>query len=422
MKIFKFGGASVKSADGVRNLASIVRQEEDRLFVIVSAMGKTTNALERLLEAFCTGRKAEALAELNDIVEYHNSICSGLWSAGRIPEQTEAFYSELRAIVAVGDPKCGSYEEWYDRIVSFGEMISTSIISEYLQSAGVANRWVDMRRYMVTNDRHKDANIDLETSSARMIPMVEECGERVFVGQGFIGATAEGCPTTIGREGSDYSAAVVGYILNAESVTIWKDVKGIMNGDPKIFSDVTYIPEMNYLDAIELAYSGAQIIHPKTIKPLQNKNIPLYVRCFLDPSLPGSVIRSGVSRNKTLPVKILKPAQVLLTIRANDLSFILEERFAQIFGLLGEYRIKVNMVQSSAVNLDLCIDNSRHLEALTERLHNEGYFTRYNTDMELLTIRNYTEQDKTDCDNSPEVYLVQRTRSTLQVVRKRTDK
>lgn len=421
MKIFKFGGASVRSAEGVKNLASIIRNESDTLFVIVSAMGKTTNALEKLLESFYGGRKEEALAALTEVIGYHDSICTGLWSAGFTPERTLGFYDELKNIISCGDPSCGTYEMWYDRIVSYGELISTSIISEYLSSSDVPNKWVDMRRYMITTDRHKDANIDLETSAQRLIPLVGQNTSRVYVGQGFIGATAEGAPTTIGREGSDYSAAVVGYILNAESVTIWKDVKGIMNGDPKIFDDVAYIPEMNYLDAIELAYSGAQIIHPKTIKPLQNKNIPLYVRCFLDPGLPGSVIKAGVSRNKTMPVMILKPAQVLLTIRANDLSFILEERFARVFGLLEEYRIKVNMIQSSAVNLDLCIDNSRHLNELTERLRNEGYFTRYNTDMELLTIRNYNEQQKTACDNSPEVYLMQRTRGMLQVVRKHSE-
>ena len=421
MKVYKFGGASVRTADGVRNLASIAAAESDRLFIIVSAMGKTTNALERLLDDFYEGRTGEALLKLQQVVDYHNAIIADLWPDGYMPERVGRFYMELEEVIATSNPAMREYEVWYDRIVSFGELLSTSIVSDYLATAGVANTWVDMRECFVTNARHKDANVDLERSAERLGTLIHATDAPVYVGQGFIGATEDGAPTTIGREGSDYSAAAVGYILDAESVTIWKDVKGILNGDPKLFKDVSHIPEMNYLDAIELAYSGAQIIHPKTIKPLQNRNIPLYVRCFLDPSLPGSVIRAGVKKNREIPILIVKPAQVLLTIRANDLSFILEERFASIFALLNEYMVKVNLIQSSAVNLDLCIDRTRHLDELVARLSEEGYFTKYNTDMELLTIRNYTPQQTASFGSSPEVYLMQRTRRTLQVVRKKKE-
>lgn len=422
MKVYKFGGASVRNADGVRNLASIAAAESDRLFIIVSAMGKTTNALETLLDDFYEGRTGEALLKLQQVVDYHNGIIADLWPDGHMPDRTGRFYMELEELIATSNPVMREYEVWYDRIVSYGELLSTSIVAEYLAAQGVDNTWVDMRECFVTNARHKDANVDLERSAERLGTLIHATDSRVYVGQGFIGATEDGAPTTIGREGSDYSAAAVGYILGADSVTIWKDVKGILNGDPKLFKDARHIPEMNYLDAIELAYSGAQIIHPKTIKPLQNRNIPLYVRCFLDPSLPGSVIRAGVKKNREIPILIVKPAQVLLTIRANDLSFILEERFAGIFALLNEYMVKVNLIQSSAVNLDLCIDRTRHLDELVARLSEEGYFTKYNTDMELLTVRNYTPEQTTAFGSSPDVYLMQRTRRTLQVVRKKEER
>ena len=282
--------------------------------------------------------------------------------------------------------RCGTTVSW-----DTGSSISTSIVSEYLAAVGIANTWVDMRECFVTTARHKDANVDLERSAERLVPLVEAADSRVYVGQGFIGATEDGAPTTIGREGSDYSAAAAGYILGAESVTIWKDVEGILNGDPKRFDDVRHIPEMNYLDAIELAYSGAQVIHPKTIKPLQNRNIPLHVRCFLDPALPGSVIRAGVQKNREIPILIVKPSQVLLTVRANDFSFILEERFAQIFALLDEYMVKVNLIQSSAVNLDLCMDRTRHLEELTRAAPAGGVLYalqyRYGDSLPSATIR-----------------------------------
>ncbi len=414
MKVYKFGGASVKDAAGVRNIASIVGAEEERLFVVVSAMGKMTNALEKLLGTFYDGKTAQALERLQEIVDFHNGIIEELWGRPFLPDRVARFYMELEETVASSNPAVRDYEVWYDRIVGYGELISTSIVSEYLAAQGVANTWVDMRECFVTTARHKDANVDLERSAERLVPLVEATDSRVYVGQGFIGATEDGAPTTIGREGSDYSAAAVGYILGAGSVTIWKDVKGILNGDPKRFDDVRLIPEMNYLDAIELAYSGAQVIHPKTIKPL-------HVRCFVDPSLPGSVIRAGVQKNRELPILIVKPAQVLLTVRANDFSFILEERFAQIFALLDEYMVKVNLIQSSAVNLDLCMDRTRHLEELTERLRQEGYYTRYNTDMELITIRNYTAEQLASLERAQDVYLVQRTRRTLQAVRRKEE-
>ena len=418
MKVYKFGGASVKEAAGVRNLANIARSTEGRLFIVVSAMGKTTNALEMVMEHFWNGQKSDALDSLQAIVDYHTAIVADLWGEPTLPERVEGLFAQLRALVATEEPKGKSYEEWYDHIVSFGELVSTAIVSDYLAHSGIDSKWLDIRKIFVTSDRFRDANIDIEASTPRLIEAVEGATERVVVAQGFIGATTEGATTTIGREGSDYSAAVAGYILGVESVSIWKDVEGILNGDPKQFNDVTYIPELTYLDAIELAYSGAQIIHPKTIKPLQNKNIPLYVKCFVDPSKEGSVIKESISKPIDVPILILKKNQTLLSIKPTDYSFILEERMAQIFKTLESHRAKVNLVQNSAISMALCIDKCRYLDEMVEDFHSQGFEVKYNTEMELLTIRGYTKAQLKEFAEAEGVYMTQRSRKVLRILRK----
>lgn len=421
MKVYKFGGASVKEAAGVRNLAEIARREEGRLFVVVSAMGKTTNALERLMESFWAGRTGEAVVAMQGIVDYHATILADLWGEPHLPARVRGFYEELEEIITLAKPQSRSYEEWYDRIVSFGELISTAIVSDYLNFAGIDSQWLDMRRIFLTSNRFRDANIDIESSTPRLLRAVELTEQRVIVGQGFIGATEQGATTTIGREGSDYSAAVAGYILDAESVSIWKDVEGILNGDPKQFSDVSYIPELTYLDAIELAYSGAQIIHPKTIKPLQNKHIPLYVKCFVNPSLPGSVIKAEIEKPIDTPILILKKNQTLLSIKPEDYSFILEERMAEIFRILESHRAKVHLVQNSAISMALCIDNTRYLGEIVEAFHAAGFSVKYNTDMELLTIRGYRKEHLQEFVEAERVYMTQRSRKVLRILRKPSD-
>ena len=418
MKVYKFGGASVKEAAGVRNLAQIARNTEGRLFIVVSAMGKTTNALERVMEAFWQGHTGEAVVAMQTIVDYHAEILADLWGQPHLPERVRGFHQELEEIITLANPKSRTYEEWYDRIVSFGELISTSIVADYLNLDGIHAEWLDIRRIFLTNSRFRDANIDIEASTPRLLRAVETSPAKVVVSQGFIGATEQGATTTIGREGSDYSAAVAGYILEAESVSIWKDVEGILNGDPKQFEDVTYIPELTYLDAIELAYSGAQIIHPKTIKPLQNKQIPLYVRCFVNPTLPGSVIKSEISKPIDTPILILKKGMILLSIKPEDYSFILEERMAEVFAILEQHRAKVHLVQNSAISMALCIDNTRYLGEIVEALHSAGFSVKYNTDMELLTIRGYRHEHLTEFAEAENVYMTQRSRKVLRIIRK----
>ena len=387
MKVYKFGGASVRNADGVRNLAHIV-EGEDSLFIIVSAMGKTTNALERVFGHMQKGEKEMANEEIKQIQAYHAEIIDELWGEHTDINEVTLLFGQLRNIVNDIVYRSSDAELWYDTIVAFGELISTTIISKYLNHIGTRNRWIDMRTTLLTNQRHKDANVDIKASKHRLRAAIENTGVGVFVGQGFIGGAPDGTTTTLGREGSDYSAAVVANILSAESMSVWKDVEGVLNADPKIFKDAVKIDALNYLDTIELAYSGAQIIHPKTIKPLQNKNIPLYVRPFSDKTKPGTVINGEAERVK-LPILIYKRDQVLLIIRSKDFSFVMEEKFGVIFSLLDSYRIKTHLINNSAVDLGLCVDASWHIDELIKALNEEDFEVEKIDNVGLLTIRNY---------------------------------
>ena len=418
MKVYKFGGASVRNADGVRNLRKII-DDEQNLFIIVSAMGKTTNALEKVFEGLQKGDKQLSLEHVESLRKYHAEIIDELWHEPKRLPAVDALFGELEKVATETVYKPGDAELWYDTIVAYGELVSTTIISEYLNYAGVSNRWIDMRRCFLTEQRHKDAGVDIEASAPRLKAALADAGGSVFVGQGFIGGAPDGTTATLGREGSDYSAAVVAHILDAESMSVWKDVDGVMNADPKTFPDAVQIPELNYLDTIELAYSGAQIIHPKTIKPLQNKNIPLYVRPFGDKRKPGTVIR-GVSAPVEVPILILKKGQVLLTIRSRDFSFVLEEKLGTIFSLLERYRIKTNLVHNSAVNLSLCVDDTWHIDKAVAALREAGFDVMKAVDMELLTIRGYTEPLFLKyAQIGPKVFIRQTTQSTVRLVRKR---
>lgn len=416
MKVYKFGGASVRNADGVRNLRKIIGDER-HLFIVVSAMGKTTNALEKVFEGVQRGDPSASAEHVAALRAYHAGIIDDLWHRPTRLERVDELFAELDRTAAGEGYAPVDAELWYDRIVAYGELLSTVIVSEYLNAAGVRNRWIDMRRCLLTEQRHKDATVDLEASAPLLRAAVEQDDEQVFVGQGFIGAAPDGTTTTLGREGSDYSAAVAAHILGAESMSVWKDVDGVLNADPKIFPDARQIAELNYLDTIELAYSGAQIIHPKTIKPLQNKNIPLYVRPFGDKRKPGTVIRSA-SAPVEVPILILKRDQVLLTVRSRDFSFVLEERFAALFSLMERFRLKVNLIHNSAVNLGLCIDNTWHVDEAVAALRDEGYDVMKIEHMELLTIRGYTDELWRRHAEGPKVFIRQATQSTVRIVRK----
>lgn len=408
MKVYKFGGASVRTAEGIRNIARIVSGVQDNLFIVVSAMGKTTNALELMLDYFMKADRAASLQKLSEIEYYHHLVITELF-----PDKKTGFnavtplFKELSKLITegVGD----DYDRWYDHLVSYGELISTKIVSTYLSESAIENKWLDMRGLLVTDSNYREANVRMDESQIRLQKAVDFTQNRIYLGQGFIGANIKGDPTTLGREGSDYSAAVVGNLLDAENVTIWKDVPGILNADPRIFENTVHIPELTYLDAVELAYSGAQIIHPKTIKPLENKHIPLYVRPFGSPSEAGSVIKAVTEKPIDVPVLILRKNQVLITIRPRDFSFVLEDSLSKAFLVMNKHRLKVSLIQSSAISISVCVDNSRYLAGALDELGND-FKVSYNENLELLTIRGINDEivAKTTSDRS--ILLTQRTR------------
>lgn len=389
MKVYKFGGASVRDAAGVRNLLNIVSGESN-LFIIVSAMGKTTNALEGVFEAMQQGNESLAMERIDASYAYHRGIIDDLMGADITIKQVDLLFQQLRNTVRNTIYRPSDAELWYDTIVAFGELVSTTIISNFLNGHGVANRWIDMRRAFLTEQRHKDANVNIEATAVRLKREMAYSEESVFVGQGFIGGAPDGTTTTLGREGSDYSAAIVANVLDAESMCVWKDVDGILNADPKIFPDAKKLDRLNYMDTIEMAYSGAQIIHPKTIKPLQQKNIPLYVRPFGNKEAAGSVITGDVERVYE-PIMIQKSNQVLLKLHSRDLSFVLEEKFAKVFATFDSHRIRTNLVHNSAVNLYMAVDASWHIDDAISELQAEGFDIEKRDDVELVTIRYYND-------------------------------
>ena len=408
MQVYKFGGASVRSAEGIRNIFRIVSVVEDNLFIVVSAMGKTTNALEVVLECFMKADRQGALKKLAEVESYHKEIINELFKKPKIGlEAIEPYFKEMKNIISkgVGD----DYDRWYDKLVSYGEILSTKIISAYLFESGIFNAWLDLRGLIVTDSNFREANVRMDESQIRLQQAADFNNYRVFIGQGFIGANVKGDPTTLGREGSDYSAAVVGNLLNAESVTIWKDVPGILNADPRLFEHTVHIPELTYLDAVELAYSGAQIIHPKTIKPLENKNIPLYVRPFGSPTEAGTVIKATTEKPIDIPILIMRQNQVLITVRPRDFSFVLEESLTKAFTVMNKHRLKVSLIQSSAISISVCVDNSRYLTGALDELGNDFKVT-YNEGLELLTIRGITEEIVEETTKGRIVLLTQQTR------------
>lgn len=416
MKVYKFGGASVRSADGIRNIAHIVGITEGELFVVVSAMGKTTNALEEVLGFFMNNDKDAAHRRLSEIEEYHFGIITELYTDSSVGVlAVQPLFETLHQYIDSALPT--DYDRCYDYLVSFGEVISTTIVSSFLNSLNIGNVWLDMRKLLVTDSNFREANVRMDESKKRLSAAADFSDARIYVGQGFIGTNISGDPTTLGREGSDYTAAVVGNLLDAESVTIWKDVPGILNADPRLFPDTVHLPELTYFDAVELAYSGAQIIHPKTIKPLENKSIPLYVKPFNSPEETGSVIRSVVTKPIDVPVLILRKNLVLITIRPKDFSFVLEESLSKAFAVFHKNRLKISLIQSSAVSISVCVDNTRYLQAAIDELSTD-FRVSYNSDLELLTIRGINNKIIEDTTSGRELMLTQRTRRNARFLMK----
>ncbi len=409
MKVFKFGGASVKDASGVRNLERIVRMNStsDGLMVVVSAMGKTTNALERVVDYLETGKEEMALTQWVDIIDHHVAIMKEL---GLQPGSDIRLQGEIPF-----DPAL-PYDQNYDQIVSLGEIMSTQIIAVYLLKQGLSVEWWNMPKLLRTDSTWREAVVDDSTSSAAIRAGWERTNRpQVVVTQGFIGGTADGYRTTLGREGSDYTAALLGNYLNAESVTIWKDVPGILNADPRIEPNTILIPSLRYQDAVELSYSGAQIIHPKTIRPLENKRIPLLVKPFGDPTAEGSRIAEDGVGPINVPVYIWRKNQILITMRAKDFAFALESSLSEIFEIIHQHRLKVSLIQSSAVTISVCVDNTRFVPAAIEALQTH-FNVSYNDHLSLLTIRGTTPEILEQAKAGRTIMLSQTTRRTARLV------
>ena len=411
-KVYKFGGASVKDAAGVRNLERIVRMAGSDLLVVVSAMGKTTNALERVVEFLDAGKEEQALTQWVDIIDFHVAIMKelGLQPGSDIRLQGEISYDPERP-----------FDENYDQIVSLGEIMSTQIIAVYLLKQGLSVEWWNTPKLLRTDATWREARVDNETSRT-VIRAGWDRPQRpsIVVAQGFIGGTADGRRTTLGREGSDYTAALMGNYLDAESVTIWKDVPGILNADPRIEPNTVLIPSLRYQDAVELSYSGAQVIHPKTIRPLENKQIPLYVKPFGDPEASGSRIATDGVGPIDVPVYIWRKNQILITMRAKDFAFVLEESLSEIFDIIHRHRLKVSLIQSSAVTISVCVDNTRFVPAAIEEL--QAHFNvSYNDRLSLLTIRGTTPEILERAKAGRTIMLSQTTRRTARLVVKETE-
>ncbi|HPS85235.1 MAG TPA: aspartate kinase [Spirochaetota bacterium] len=421
MKVFKFGGASVKDADSVRNVANVLSlYSNDKIAVVVSAMGKMTNALERLLHAYFygTGKIDE---EFFNIKEYHMNMVYSLFSDKKhvIYTELENMFSMFRTRLQL--PNSENYDYEYDQIVSAGEIISSKILSAYLNSAGIENRWVDARSIIKTDNTYRDAKIDWEKTVELVKDSMNFHKERIYITQGFIGSTAENITTTLGREGSDFSAAIIAYSLEAEKVAIWKDVPGVLNADPKYFDDTIKLDQLSYHDAIELAYYGASVIHPKTIKPLQNKKIPLWVKSFLNPKDKGTIIQNDKVELQ-IPSFIFKMDQVLVTISARDFSFIAEQNLGDIFHELSRLRVRINVMQNTALSFSICVDwDERKIPELIKSLEKD-YLIKYNKGLELVTIRHYDQDTIGRVILNKEILLEEKTRNTVQMVMRDMDK
>ncbi|PAW94165.1 aspartate kinase [Mucilaginibacter sp. MD40] len=416
MLVFKFGGASVKDAPGVINLGKVVNNYNGKqILIVVSAMGKTTNALEKLTQAYVNGSD-----ELHDIFDgiknYHYGLMHELFGDNH-PVFDDVANTFVEIDWMIEDEPHDDYDFIYDQIVSVGELVSTRIVAAWLNHNTVACKWVDARGYIHTDNTYREGNVDWDKTKASIqkdIPALLE--KSIVITQGFIGGTSENFTTTLGREGSDYTASIFAACLGAESVTTWKDVPGILNADPKLFTDTIKFEELSYQEAIEMTYYGASVIHPKTIKPLQNANIPLLVKPFTNPDAPGTIIKQNATNNFTQPVIIVKNNQVLLSVSANDYSFITESHLSEIFACFAKYHVKINMMQTSALSFTACFDyTADRFDKLLVSLK-ENYKTKYNSKLKLVTLRHYTDKSLEEIVGDSTILMKQTSRNTAQIV------
>jgi aspartate kinase len=419
MKVYKFGGASIETIERVKKITEIIKLEHDeKLLLVISAKGKTTNALEVIVQTFLNERMDDARGLLKTLELEHLSFAQELVGLNNtnLYDKLRELITEIEWVLEEPLGKCNDY--YYDQIVSIGELLSTTIIHAYLQQQGLNVAWIDVRGIVKTDSNYRDAHVNWELTNQHIQSTIQENFNihNIIITQGFIGATDENNCVTLGREGSDYSAAIFANCLNATSLTIWKDVPSLLNADPKLFPNTIAIPEITYHEVIEMAFYGAQVIHPKTIKPLQNKNIPLFVKCFLDANLPGTIISSSDLKITYPPIMVLKTNQILLQVNTKDYSFITEDNLSKIYQLFYECKIKINLIQNAAISFVACIDsNLEKLELLLEKLHHD-YEVKRNENLFLFTVRHYTEDVLNEELKNRTILLTQKTRQTIQMV------
>jgi len=416
MRVFKFGGASVKDAEGIKNVYSVLQTAgyEDVLLV-VSAMGKTTNSLELVIKNYFD-KSAELQSSVQEVKKYHNEILLDLYE----DEKNEVFaavnaqFADLEYFLSHN--KSPNYNFVYDQIVSYGELVSTTILSHFMSHMGIKTKWLDVRNFIKTDSNYRDAEVDWELTKKNISKNVN--GKILNITQGFLGSDENNFTTTLGREGSDYTAAIFAYCLNAESVTIWKDVPGVMNADPRYFENASLLNQISYREAIELAFYGATVIHPKTLQPLQKKEIPLYVKSFLNPLLPGTSVAKGADLEPYLPCFIVKRNQLLISLSSIDFSFIMEENISEIFALFHQFKLKVNLIQNSAISFSVCVEdkfgNFKDLNAILSK----KFKVDYNENVTLYTIRHFDEKAAQTVEENKTVILKQVSRDTMQIVTK----
>lgn len=419
MQVYKFGGASIATPERMKALLPIVSYGGSPLVLVVSAYGKMTNSLEAVVKDAIEGRREAALEKIGVIEQAHNDYAKALLSESgfsELQQRLNEYYTELHW--AIDDAGIQQPDYVYDQIVCIGEILSTSIFSALLTEQGYTNQWLDARSLIRTDAHHRDASVDIAFSTRQVqqtvAPALEKHG--IVITQGFIGSTDDNASTTLGREGSDYTAALLAAMLGAQSVSIWKDVEGLLNADPKLFPNTVRIEEITYHEVIEMAYYGAQVIHPKTIKPLQNANIPLHVKCFLDSGLKGTIICDTTDAFIYPPLIVLKKNQTLLQVTSRDFSFITEENLRNIYDIFHGQRVKINLIQNAAISLVVCVDNREDkIRLLTEALEKD-YKVLRNEDVQLLTIRHYTPSIIEELTKGRVVLLEQKTRQTVQAV------
>ena len=410
-KVLKFGGASIQDVDSIKNVVSIIQSfKNQKIVVVFSAIANVTNLLEKVVDEFVE-QDSNPLVTLNHIKEFHNNILIDLFEKEHIIFDTvNNLFLEIEWVLE--EEYNNEYSYNYDQIVSVGELLSTNILSAYLKLNDFSNNLLDARDIFKTDNQYQSANIDWELTDKCIREKLEDFP---IITQGFIGCTSENFTTTLGREGSDFTAAVLANVLNAEQVIIWKDVEGVLNADPRFFSDTKLIKQLSFTDAIELAYYGAKVIHPKTIQPLKEKKIPLYVRSFKNVNKPGTIINGESCHNKN-PSYIVKENQVLISISDLDLSFIIEEHLSYIFMLLSKFNITINLMQNSAVSFSICVDNNNYKIPLLIEEISKKFSVYYNTDLNLYTIRYYDDESISKVINNKKIFLEQKSRNTVQFI------